>query len=356
MARQNLKLTMRTDQRMALLGRLRMAEWIEMPEREFAKEVETLETDHLFKKLCFGTSEEPGVIRRQRWPAGRFTGSLFEVNERVVAGGERVRVEELLEEGPELMAKIRKMGAEAFERYFLHAVEALPLPEIAKRTGLSMNEIEQIHEFLLKIGAEVEFALPGAGPPAPAASQSCLARLSVKGEEPEFEFFAPYWARGRYQIRYDLLERWKSGGKLEGPELKRLPHLLKRLETMNLRQNTIYRIMESATKLQADFLKSGKEEAKRPISLRLLARRLDLAPSTVSRALSGRSVLLPWGRQALLIELLPGRRRVLRDILGLWLAGGCAQTDAALAERLRVERGIRISRRTVNAVRHELGR
>ena len=198
--------------------------------------------------------------------------------------------------------------------------------------------------------------MPGAGPHSPADAQVCLARLSVKGEEPEFEFYAPYWARGRYQIRYDLLERWKSGGKLEGPELKRLPHLLKRLETMNLRQNTIYRIMESVTKLQADFLKSGKEESKRPISLRLLARRLDLAPSTVSRALSGRNVILPWGRQAHLIELLPGRRRVLREVLGLWLAGGAATTDAELAERLRVERGIRISRRTVNAVRHELGR
>jgi len=157
-------------------------------------------------------------------------------------------------------------------------------------------------------------------------------------------------------LRYDLLEDWKRSGRLSGQDLRKLPHLLKRLETVNLRQNTMFRVLESLTKLQAEFLGSRSEESKRPISLRMLAHRLDLAPSTVSRALSGRSVLLPWGKEIPLIELLPGRRRILREVLSRWLEENLRVTDSSLAERLRQERGIRVSRRTVNAVRNELGK
>jgi hypothetical protein len=228
----------------------------------------------------------------------------------------------------------------------------LPLDQIAKRTGLSLKEIEQVNDLLLKIGAEAEFA--GAAPATPSSSQSCLARLSLEAGEPTFEFFSPHWARGLYRIRYDLLEDVKSSGDLAGAELKKLPHLLKRMETINLRQNTMFRILESVSKIQAEFLKTGKEVSKRPVSLRMLAHRLDLAPSTVSRALSGRSVRLPWGKEAPLIQFVPGRRRVLREVLSGWLKAAPEETDARIAERLRSELGIAISRRTVNAVRHEV--
>ena len=59
--------------------------------------------------------------------------------------------------------------------------------------------------------------------------------------------------------------------------------LLKKIETINLRQNTLYRILETTARLQADYLRTGDETDLRPVSLRMLARRLDLAPSTVSR-------------------------------------------------------------------------
>src|SRR5205823_4613758 len=127
-----------------------------------------------------------------------------------------------------------------------------------------------------------------------------------------------YWARGLYQVRYDLLDQWKAGG-LSAGERRRLPALVKRLETINLRQSTLYRLLETVGRLQAAYLASGKEEELLPISLRQLA-----------------------------------RRHVLRELLGQWLAQDASVTDAALAQRLKTERGIAVSRRTVNAVRHEL--
>ncbi|HVA65477.1 MAG TPA: hypothetical protein VNK24_00970 [Elusimicrobiota bacterium] len=346
----NLEQRLRQSQRMAVFGRMRMAEWIEMPEREFAREIERLEKSPLFRKLYFSEASRGGVIRRQRWTRGRLAGAA-EINERVMAGGgERVKVEERLAERSEIMRKIQAMGQEAFERYFLYAEEAQPLAEIARRTGILEEDARTINDFLLKVGAEAEFSvLPKA---ATGANYYCVARLSVDEGEPGFEFFSPHWARGLYQIRYDLLEEMKSG--LAADELKKLPGLLKRLETINLRQSTMFRIFETLAKVQSGFLQNREDELKKPVSLRMLARRLDLAPSTICRALTGRSVRLPWGKEVPLIELLPGRRRQLRLILAHWLKEDASPSDASLAERLRTERGIAVSRRTVNAVRHEV--
>ncbi|MBI4422695.1 MAG: hypothetical protein HY554_03145 [Elusimicrobia bacterium] len=342
------------QQRLALLGRLRMAEWIQMPEREFAKQVEEIEKDPLFRKLFFSSGS--GVIRRQRWPGGRFAGSFYDVNENVVAGGERVKVEEALGERADLLPLIRKMGRESFEKYFLYCEEGTALEEIARRTDLPVESVRRIHDLLLEIGAQAEFYLP-ARDPRMAQSYSCLARLSVEGDQPSYEFFQPYWARGLYQIRYDLLEDWKDSGRLEAAERKRLRHLLKRIEIVNLRQNTLFRILESLTGLQSDFLRSRRDDRKRPLSLRMLARRLQLAPSTVSRAVAGRSVRMPWGAEVPIITLMPGRRNVVREVLSRWLSEpGPRPTDNELSERLRREYGIQVSRRTVNAARHEATR
>lgn len=351
----SLSMRLRAELRPALLGRLRMADWIEMPEKEFARQIEELEKDPLFKKLRFGADGMPGVIRRQGWASGRLSSAFYEVNERTTASGERVPVEELLGGKAGLAAKIRAMGQENFERYFVRGEEALPLEEIARRTGLSPEDAAEIHDFLLELGAHEEFFMPDreAGF---SKSYTCLARLSLTGQEPEFEFFSAHWARGLYQVRYDLLEKWKEGRLLSGSERRRLTHLLKRLETINLRQSTLFRILETVSKLQAPYLKSRDLRDLSPVSLRKLAHRLDLAPSTVSRALSGRSVQLPWGKELPLIRLIPGRRKVLREIMGEWLESGVNATDAEFAQRLQREYGIKISRRTVNAVRHELTR
>lgn len=353
MGKQQLGMALRQGQRLALLGRLRMAEWIEMPEREFAKQVEEIEKDSLFKKLQFGSAELPGVIRRQCWPGGRMSSGFYEINDAVMAGGERVRVEEKLGEKAALMPKIQKMGQKAFEKYFLYAEESITLEEIAKRTGLSLDDVRAIHDMLLEIGAEAEFSLPNRAPEL-ARSYSCLARLSLDAGTPSFEFFSPYWARGTYHVRYDLLEDWKKKDLLSPDERKRLRHLLKKIEILNLRQSTLFRILEAVTKLHADFFRTREEDRKRPISLRLLAHRLDLAPSTVSRALHGRSVRLPWGLEIPLIELTPGRRNVVRDIFARWLdEGKPLDTDSRLVGRLKNEYGISVSRRTINTVRNE---
>src|ERR1039458_963630 len=94
--RQTQGLALQNRQRLTVMGRLRMADWIEMPERKFAHEVEKLEKDPLFQKLYFGDGSIPGAVRRQRWPGGKLAGSFYEIDERTATGaGERVGVEEV---------------------------------------------------------------------------------------------------------------------------------------------------------------------------------------------------------------------------------------------------------------------
>jgi AraC-like DNA-binding protein len=330
-----------------------MADWIEMPEREFGRQVERVEKDELFRKLYFGAPGLPSAIRRRRWPGGRLSSSFYEVDESRAASGERVEIADRPDARKDVIALIQKMGRRNFEKYFLRAEEAAPLPEIAKRIGLSDAEILKVHDLLLEIGAEAKFfGAPRASEAAP--GKTCIAQLTRQDEKIAFEFIAPYWARGLYEVHRDALESWKSSGALGGEERRRLRHLLKRLETLNLRQSTVFRILESLATIQADFLRTRRDQDMRPVSLRLLARRLNLSPSTVSRALSHRTVRLPWGAEVPMIALVPGQRRVLKQILRRWITQSPQATDAELARRFKVERGIFISRRTVNAVRHVL--
>ena len=349
------KLSLGNSQRLAVMGRMRMADWIEMPEREFAREIEKLEKDPLFQKLYFGDGRIPGALRRQRWAGGKLSGSFYEIDERVTSGaGERVGVDEFSAERAGAVSAIKRMGQKDFERYFLYGEDALTLEEIGRRTGLGAEEVRKIHVLVVELGARAEFeGKTPAAAAAPGRQAACLAQITLKTGVPLFEFFAPYWARGLYQVRHDLLDRWKEGG-LTPNERKHLPAMLKRLETVNLRQSTLFRLLEMIARLQTDYLKSEQSGDIRPISLRQLAKRLDLAPSTVSRGFARRSLRLPSGRELPLIAFAPGRRSVLRELLGQWLAVSVAVTDAALVERLKSERGISVSRRTVNAVRHEL--
>jgi transcriptional regulator with XRE-family HTH domain len=353
--KQSQNLSLQNRQRLTVMGRLRMADWIEMPEREFAHEVEKLEKDPLFQKLYFGDGRIPGAVRRQRWPGGKLAGSFYEIDERTAAGaGERVGVEEFAAERGAAMTAIKLMGQKDFERYFIHGEDALTLEEIGRRTNLSPEQVRSIHELVVELGARAEFEGKVTAPTAsPGRGAACLAKITLDSGTPAFEFYAPYWARGLYQVRFDLLERWKSGG-LSPEERRHLPALLKRVETVNLRQSTLFRLLEMIARLQADYLSHERAEDIRPISLRQLAKRLDLAPSTVSRAFARRSVRLPSEKELPLIAFVPGRRSVLRELLGQWLAADGDVTDAALAARLKADRGISISRRTVNAVRHEL--
>jgi RNA polymerase sigma-54 factor len=189
----------------------------------------------------------------------------------------------------------------------------------------------------------------------------CIASIEKDPREPEnlfFRFMTPYWARGKYVVQYDRLEDWKKERNLGSENKKKLRHLLKKVELLNMRQDTLFQILSRVTSEQSSFLRSRVGSRRRPLSLRELSRRIGVAPSTVSRAVSNRSVQLPWGEEAPLKSLLTGQRLVILSIMTDWMSDGRlgeGVTDESLMQRLAAESGISVSRRTVNECRRKLG-
>jgi hypothetical protein len=345
--------------RQLLQGRLAAAQWIQMREPEVAREVGELETDPLFRELMYGRSSKGRVIRRSRWPASSLSGGFYEFQEHLAVSSGDADIQDLVERHRNLLSLIRKMGREKFERYFIFGEDGLGLEEICERTGVEEAEGRRILDLVLEVGARSEFFTPSPDLATTGLRYHCIAQIDTDPRDHDalfFRFHAPHWARGRYAVDYESLEAWKDEHALESGDRRRLKKVLKKIELLNMRQDTLFQILSRSTTEQSGFLHSRQEHRRRPLSLRELSRRMGVAPSTVSRAIGRRSVRLPWGEEVALKVLLSGQREVLLSILNEWRRVGELEghTDDDLMRRLADDKGVSVSRRTVNECRRLL--
>jgi len=355
--KQRLEMTQGLQSRQLLQGRLAAAKWIALSEPEVAGEFKDLESDPLFHEMLYGGTR---VLRRKRWPAAGLHSGFYELKEDLAAGRGSPDISDLLEKKEDLITLIRRIGQDAFEKYFLYGAEGKPFPQICRDLKLSEAEGKRILDLVLEVGARSEFFTPPTASESAGKGYHCIARIEQDPRDPEnlyFLFTAPQWARGRYEVMYDRLESWKKERKLEAEERRRLRRLLKKIELLNMRQDTLFQILSRVTTAQSAYLRTRVESRRRPLSLRELARRIGVAPSTVSRAVGTRSLELPWGQEVPLKSLLSGQRVVVLSILEQWLDAGeikAGVTDEELMRRLAGEHGIAVSRRTVNECRRKV--
>ncbi len=343
-----------------LQGRLAAAKWLSMSEPEVAREASDIEGDPLFRELVYGDQGRSPLVKRRRWPAAELHQGFYELKEELAAGDGSGDIHDLIEKHEDLVGCIRKIGQVNFERYFLVGDTDESFESVCEIVGVKQDVGRKILDLVLEIGARSEFFRPGRVPETAGVRYSCIAEIERDPRETDglfFRFFAPHWARGRYEIQYDRLEDWKKHRDLTVGERRDLRKLLKRIEMLNMRQDTLFQILSRSSTEQSVFLRSRRRERLRPLSLRELARRIGVAPSTVSRAISRRSVVLPWGEEVPLKYLLTGQREVLLEILKEWRRTGIMRpgiTDESLMVRLAEEAGITVSRRTVNECRRKL--
>lgn len=358
--RPELRVTQKFQNWQLLQGRLTAAKWLSLSEPEVVKEISSVENDPLFKDLMYGAKDLPPLMHRRRWPASGLTGGFYELNEQLAAGGGDGDVSDILESREDLIKLIRRIGVEAFERCFLYGEEGKSLESTCRELGIPPEEGRRILDLVLEVGARSEFFRPTAAPGQAGIRYHCIASIDKDRRDSEqlsFRFMSAHWARGRYVVLYDKLEEWKGRRNLTGEEKRGLRSLLKRVELINMRQDTLFQILSRVTTEQSAYLRSRDATRLRPLSLRELARRIGVAPSTVSRAVANRSVVLPWGEEAPLKALLTGQRYVLLSILADWVEKGRVKrgvTDEELMACLAKEVGITVSRRTVNEVRRKV--
>ena len=356
----SLQLQQKAQHWQLLHGRLTAAQWIAMREPEVQREITDLEAEPLFRKMVFGSRDQNPVLRRRRWPASSLHTGFFELKEWSAPAGESADIQAVLERHKDLVRLLRRIGREAFERYFLYGEEGKPLQEICEAVGISEEQGRRILDLILEVGAKSEFFRPGRPPDAAGFRYSCIAVIEQDPCEEDalyFRFLSPHWARGRYVVDYERLEAWKRENALSSLERRRLRQVLKKIELINMRQDILFQILSRITTEQSAYLRTRLDHRCRPLSLREVARRIGVAPSTVSRAVGSRSAQTPWGEEVSLKSLMTSQRSVILAVLSEWRdRGGLdeAVTDERLMRRLATEAGITVSRRTVNECRRKL--
>jgi hypothetical protein len=351
--------------RATLLARVQTVQLLKMSEGKIADLIKQVESDPLFERLLYPLRPEWKIVRYKPHPRTRLSSSFYDIDQKPLAGDTPADVSGLLKDSHGVMSLIRKMGREKFEKYFLRAEENVSVPALAAECGVKEAEVHAVRDFLLTYSVRAEIFDPsarnasnGAAPTLGARRITRLARLEVLPDgEVFFEFLSPHLARGRYDIHYDRLQFLTRSPALKPEERRRLKAFVRRLELINWRQNTLYRILDLLCHGQRNYLASRDTLTKAPFTQRQMARKLSVAPSTVNRAIQNRSLLLPWGEELLLEELFHARKDLCVDVLESLAERDPAferLTDTEVQNRLVEKVGFPIPRRTVNTYRRFL--
>ncbi|MCB4756473.1 MAG: hypothetical protein LHV69_05485 [Elusimicrobia bacterium] len=346
----------RLSQRTVLLGRVKMAQAVKLPETEWAKLLAEIEKDPLFQELLGASSSGQHIVRYKKASRFGMAGQFYDMQEANVVGGSGVSPESLIAQKKQLLALIKKLGQEKFEKYFLYREEGESVENMANVCGISIDEVKQVNDFILNMSVLSEFYYPSMLQNPQLLKPTLVGRI-VKNEDRTYSisFFSPHLARGTYEINYAALRLWQKGKKLGRPEAARLRRYIGVLEMSNLKQGAFFRVLDYLVDVQKDYFDTQDDTKMAPVSLRHVARQIKFAPSTISRVLSFKSVLLPWEREVLITHLMPGQRRVLLSIIEKIHSHSQKRvTDAELARKIGETHGIKVSRRTITACRHVL--
>lgn len=237
---------------------------------------------------------------------------------------------------------IRKIGQPRFEKYFLGEEIMAPAAAIAAACGIAPADVGLLHSMLIRLDA-----MRGEPAPLPAAHAGvCVAQISAVGSDLRIAWRQTYMARGAYIVDQTGLKKF-SETQLDASEREALRRLLAVIAQHNFRANKLCRVLEYITEKQKRFLLSGRDADKIALSAKAVSMQAEVHPTTVSRILKGRTVVAPSGKEIALPQLLPSMKHI--ATAALTELAGCARTDRELQRLLRLNYGISLARRTVNA-------
>ena len=329
---------------------MEQANLLEMPEGEFKRLIADTEQSSLFKRLY----HKEKLIRHQRFPRTDISSSFHQLEEGRVADKGSPDVESLLLNKEYIIRQIKKLGLEKFKRYFLFPESGMTLERIAKENALEVSEVKEINNLVDELSIMSEFYHPSN------ITSDIIRYFKVASVEKDEEgfiigYFSPSFARGRYSIDYERFEGLKAAGAFTEAEVKEARQLLKKLELINSRKDTLTQILQNIIDKQAVYLESGDLRSLLPFSQKELAERIKLAPSSVSRAIRDRSIDTPWGEEIPLKHFFPKPKRFRKELLRQLLETDKGlSSDETIRAKLQEKFGVAISRRSVANLRKEL--
>ena len=330
--------------------RMEQASLLEMPEEQFQRLIAEIEQSPLFQRLY----QKEKLIHRHRFPRTDISSSFYQLKEEVVAGKGFLDVESLLLDKKHAIGQIQRLGLEKFKRYFLFPESGMSVEEIARECDLAVSEVQKINSLIDEFSILSEFYHPSALSSGE-VYYSKIASVERSREGFIIGYFSPSFARGRYSINYERFEQLKAGEAFTETETRQAKQLFKRLELINTRKDTVSQILQNVIEHQALYLESGDLRALLPFSQKELAKKIGLAPSSVSRAIRGKSIDTPWGEEIPLKHFFPRPKRFRKELLRQLLETEKGLlSDEAIRVKLREKFGVAISRRSVANLRQEL--
>jgi len=338
-------------QEFKLIMRLEQAGLLEMPEEEFNRLTTEVESSPLFRKLY----RKDGIIHYQRYPKTDFSPRFYQLNEEIAAGTDTLDIDSLLSNKGDVIRLIKKIGLDNFKRYFLYPEPRVSIEEVAQECNLELAEVERIDSLINEFSIMSEFYNPSVLSSEHGIHYSKVASIERGAEGFIISYLSPPYARGRYSIDYARFEELRQSGAITKAEVKEIRQLFKKLELINRRKDTVTRILQGIVEKQAPYFESGNGKAILPFSQKELAERIGLAPSSISRAISGKSLEMPWGEEKALKDFFPRPRRFRKELVRQLLETGEEfPSDEAIKAELEQKFGVSISRRLVASLRKEL--
>jgi len=329
---------------------MEQASLLELPEDEFNRLITEIEQSTLFRRLY----QREKLIHHQKFPRTDISSSFYQLKEEVVADKGSLDVESLLLNKEQIVRQIQKLGLEKFNRYFLFPESGMTLEEVARECELDISEVQEINNLVDEFSIKSEFYHPS-NITTGGIYYSRVASIEEANKGFIIGYYSPSLARGRYSIDYGRFEELKTNSVFTEAESKKVKQLFKRLELINSRKDTLTQILQNIIDKQTSYLESGDLKTLLPFSQKELAKKTGLAPSSVSRAIRGRSIDTPWGQEIPLKYFFPRPRKFRKELLkGLLETDKELSSDEAIRTKLWEKFGVAISRRSVANLRKEL--
>ncbi len=358
--RQTLEPALSTELMHKLLGRLKLANFMELPETGFNDFIRKIEDDPLFRKFCYTYQREQKIIGFRRFPRSDLArGKFLELNEEITPQSGSYDIESLVESHRSIVEAIRKLGSEKFKQCFLYADDDMTIPEIVEKSGLPEGEVARIFELVNSVFLHHEMLATRsesstAGDPSRQLNFQRVASIEKVNGAFTVGFFMPSFVRGRYVINYDRLESMNKEGALAAGDYRKMRHLLKKLELINTRKSIVYRILETIITVQGKYLETGAAGDLRPFILKNLSSMFSVSLGLISRAMQGKSVATPWGEMPIKF-FFPnerwGKRELVREIIQ---QEKVVLSDEKIRALIKERYGLELSRRAINSYRVSL--
>ncbi len=344
--------SLQTRQEFKLVVQMEQASLLEMPEAEFNRLTAEVERSPLFTRLY----RIEKIVRYQRYPKTDLSSRFYELNEEIISGDTGdLDIETLLSNKEGMVRQIQKIGLDSFKRFFLYPELGVSVQEVAEECNLQLSEVEEINRFINEFSVVSEFYHPSTLNSGHAIHYTKIASVERGPDGFIIGYLSPSYARGRYSIDYEVFEELKVDGSFSTAEVKEIRRLFKKLELINSRKDTVTQILKGIIEKQSLYFESGNIKAILPFNQKELAQRIGLVPSSISRAIRGRSIETPWCEEKALKDFFPRTKMFKKELIRQLLETKEEfSSDEAIKTKLEQRFGVSVSRRSIADLRREL--